>query len=82
MLWLSLFIVNEGFPTSNFSRSLSSNINEGVKALYFLNEKRWEQKSFGIDNLAKVSRYIPTFTSLLNPSECTNLLVLQINGKF
>ena len=54
----------------------SSNINEGIKAVFFFKKKD------GTGKLVKVSSYIPTFTKLLNPSEYANLPVPQIHGEF
>ena len=52
---------------------LSSDINEGVKAILFMNKKEDESKRFRIGKLVTLSPYIPTFTNLLNPSEYDEL---------
>ena len=62
----------------------SSDINEGVKAVLFLKQKKDESKSFAIGKLVKVSSYIPTFTNLLNPTtkkKVSNALKKHLRGK-
>ena len=56
---------------------MSSNINEGIKAVIFFKRKKMGAKSFGTGKLVKVSSYIRTFANLLSPSEYANLLVPQ-----
>ena len=51
------------------------------RRFYFLNKKKGENKSFGIGKLATASPYIPTFTSLLNPSKKTILNALKKTSK-
>ena len=60
---------------------VSSNINQGIKAVLFFKQKKDESKSFGIGKLVRVSPYIPTFTNLLNSSEYSDLSIPQIKTK-
>ena len=64
---------NEEWLGESLDSTVSSNINEGIKAVLFFKWKKW----VGPNKLVKVCMYVGTFTNLLGPSEYANLLVPQ-----